>query len=68
MNEWISVKEKPKEFMRVIMKGEDGKERWGVYDPESWITPWIFECDGCNPYEMPILTHWRPVHQKSTLE
>ncbi len=57
--DWISIKEKPKEFSKVIMKCTDGKERWGVYDPESWVTPWIFEDECCEPFKFPGITHWK---------
>ena len=60
--EWISVKEKPKEWCRVIMQLKNGQERWGVYDPESWLSPWIIE-NYADPFEMPIITHYKILSQ-----
>ncbi|MFA7192414.1 MAG: hypothetical protein WC089_03905 [Candidatus Paceibacterota bacterium] len=60
--DWRSVKEKPKEFMRVEMKCCDGKIRWGTFEPDGYITPWVYENECLeSPFDMPGISHWRPI-------
>jgi hypothetical protein len=57
--EWVDVKDKPKEWAKVIMLCKDGTERWGMYEPEAWITPWIIIDGYTDELELPTITHYK---------
>ena len=43
------------------MKCSDGKERWGIYDPEGFIYKWVFENECCDDIQPKQILEWKHV-------
>jgi len=61
VNEWRDVKDKPSKFLQIQMLCGDGKIRSGVFDPEFFLTPWIYDHTSEDVFIRPKILKWRQI-------